>query len=58
MRVGDLVRFKPSDHHPEWMIGLLLRYDKFIKVAEIEVNGLVHYAPARLVQVHQRGKRK
>lgn len=58
MRVGDLVRFKSNDHQSEWSIGLLIRYDKFIKVAEIEVNGHIYYAPARLVQTHQRGKRK
>lgn len=57
MRVGDLVRFKPHDNQPDWLIGLLIRYDKFIKIAEIESNGQIHYAPARLVQTHQRGRK-
>ena len=59
MRAGDLVRFKMNDYQTEWSLGLLLRYDKVIKVAEIsDFSGNIHYAPARLVQTHQRGKRK
>jgi hypothetical protein len=57
MRAGDLVRFKTHDHETEWKIGLLLRYDKFTKVAEILVEEVLYYAPARLVEVHRRGLR-
>ena len=55
MRVGDLVRFKMNDYEQEWMVGLLLRYDKFTKVAEILVGEVLYYAPGRLVEVHRRG---
>jgi|6_EtaG_2_1085325.scaffolds.fasta_scaffold07335_1 hypothetical protein len=57
MRLGDLVRFKTHDHQVEWYIGLLLRYDKFTKVAEIMVGEHLYYAPGRLVNTHQRGRR-
>ena len=57
MRAGDLVRFKTHDHETEWKIGLLLRYDKFTKVAEILVKEVLYYAPGRLVEVHRRGLR-
>ena len=57
MRVGDLVRFRQYDTQLEVQVGLLLRYDTFTKVAEILVNEHIYYAPARLVQVHQRGKK-
>ncbi len=55
MRVGDLVRFKTHDLETEWQIGLLIRYDKFIKVAEIIKDQNLYYAPGRLVEVYQRG---
>tara|TARA_B100000900_G_scaffold337410_1_gene299347 strand:- start:806 stop:979 length:174 start_codon:yes stop_codon:yes gene_type:complete len=57
MRVGDLVRFREYDNEPDYRIGLLIRYDSFTKVAEILVDGYMFYAPARLVQVHRRGKK-
>ena len=57
MRVGDLIRFKMHDNQTDWLIGLLLRYDKYTKVAEIKriTDGLLYYAPGRLTQVYQRG---
>jgi|TARA_R110000824_G_scaffold8888_3_gene40311 hypothetical protein len=55
MRVGDLVRFKTNDLELDWKVGLLLRYDKFTKVAEILKDDHLYYAPGRLVNVHQRG---
>ena len=55
MRVGDLVRFKTHDNEADWNIGLLLRYDKFIKVAEILKDENIYYAPGRLVNVYKRG---
>ncbi len=56
MRAGDLVRFRPHDNHPVW-IGLLLRYDTFLKIGEILHNGHLFYAPGRLIETHQRGKK-
>ena len=55
MRAGDLVRFKTHDNEADWNIGLLLRYDKFIKVAEILKDENIYYAPGRLVNVYKRG---
>jgi len=57
MRVGDLVRFKMNDYQQEWMIGLLLRYDKFTKVGEILVKDHLFYAPGRLIETYQRGQK-
>ena len=57
MRLGDLVRFKVNDHQADWYIGLLLRYDKFTKVAEILKGEHIFYAPGRLVETHQRGQK-
>jgi hypothetical protein len=57
MRVGDLVRFKMNDYQQEWMIGLLLRYDKFTKVGEILVKDILFYAPGRLIETYQRGQK-
>ena len=55
MRAGDLVRFKTHDNEADCNIGLLLRYDKFIKVAEILKDENIYYAPGRLVNVYKRG---
>ena len=55
MRVGDLVRFKTSEIEIEWQVGLLLRYDKFTKIAEISKDDQLYYAPGRLVETKQRG---
>ena len=57
MRVADLVRFRTHDNQVEWMTGLLVRYDKFIKVAEVLVGEHIYYAPGRLVETKQRGRR-
>ncbi len=54
MRVGDLVRFREHESD-ELKVGLLVRYDKFIKVAEIIKDQNLYYAPGRLVEVYQRG---
>jgi len=58
MRVGDLVRFKAHEYQEEWLIGLLLRYDKIMKIGEILVDGKLYYAPGRLIESHQRGLKK
>jgi hypothetical protein len=57
MRAGDLVRFKMNEHQPKWMLGLLLRYDRFLKVAEILSGEHLYYAPGRLVETAHRGKK-
>ena len=55
MRVGDLVRFTEHDYDQQTKVGLLLRYDKVLKVAEIMCGERIYYAPGRLVEVSQRG---
>ena len=55
MRVGDLVRFKEHDSQADWLVGLLMRYDKLIKVGEILVGERIYYAPGRLIETHKRG---
>ena len=57
MRAGDLVRFREHDNEMGFRIGLLLRYDPFTKVAEILLEDHLYYAPARLVEIHQRGQK-
>ena len=56
MRAGDLVRFRENDH-AEWQGGLLLRYDKFIKIGEVLKDDRIFYAPGRLIEVFKRGKK-
>ena len=55
MRVGDLVRFKVTEHDDQWQVGLLIRYDKFLIIGEILIGDRLFYAPGRLIEVHQRG---
>ncbi len=57
MRAGDLVRFKVTDDQKEFLVGLLVRYDKFIKIGEIISDGRLYYAPGRLMNVLHRGKK-
>jgi hypothetical protein len=56
MRAGDLVRFRIYDYDVV-KLGLLVRYDKVLKVAEIMVGDRLYYAPGRLVEVNNRGLR-
>lgn len=56
MRVGDLVRFREYDYD-DVKLGLLVRYDKVLKVAEIVCGDRLYYAPGRLVEVNTRGRR-
>jgi len=56
MRSGDLVCFKEHDHDEE-KVGLLLRYDEVLKVAEIMCDERLYYAPGRLVSTKYRGMR-
>jgi hypothetical protein len=55
MRVGDLVRFKLTDYQHEWMVGLLMRYDKFLKIGEVLMKDRLYYVAGRLIEVYQRG---
>ena len=55
MRAGDLVRFKTHDGETQFSVGLLLRYDKVLKIAEILKDDNLFYAPGRLVETYQRG---
>ena len=57
MRVGDLVRFKINEFDHEWKVGLLVRYDKFMKVGEIICGDQIFYAPGKFIETHQRGKK-
>ena len=47
---GELVRFKTSELDQEWKIGLVVRFDRFLRVAEVLVAGDLYYAPQRLVK--------
>jgi hypothetical protein len=55
MRVGDLVRFRENDRQREFLVGLLVRYDSFLKVGEIMVGDRIYYATGRLIETYQRG---
>ena len=57
MRVGDLVRFRVTEQDSQKKIGLLVRYDKFLKIGEILIGDRLYYAPGRLIEVHRRGLR-
>ncbi len=57
MRVGDIVRFKVHEYEESWKIGLLIRYDKFLKIGEVMVDGQIFYAPGRFIETYQRGRR-
>ena len=57
MRVGDLVRFKSHENEESWQIGLLIRYDSFTKIGEIIKDEHTFYAPGRLIETFQRGKK-
>ena len=57
MRAGDLVRFKVTEYESQAKIGLLVRYDKFLKIGEILCGYRMFYAPGRLIEVHRRGRK-
>jgi hypothetical protein len=46
-----------NEYQIDWMVGLLLRYDKFMKVGEILCGDHVYYSPGRLIETAQRGKK-
>jgi hypothetical protein len=49
-QAGQLVRFKSSEFDREWKVGLIVKYDRFLGIAEVLVDGELHYAPRRLVK--------
>ena len=56
MEAGKIVIFKTHDGQEHWETGLLLRYDKFLRVGEILKDEFVFYAPLRLMkQTSQEG---
>jgi len=63
MRAGDLVRFRQCTFHGEpreytdWMVGLLLEYTKWTKIAKIDYQGHKYTIRAEDVQLHQRALR-
>jgi len=50
IQTGELIRFKTSEHDLEWKVGLVVRFDRFLRVAEVLEDGELHYAPQRLVR--------
>ncbi len=56
MRVGDLVRFKTTEHG-ETQVGLLLKYDKFMKIGEVMCGDRIYYVPGRFLETYIRGKK-
>ena len=51
MKGGEHVKFKTFDCQEEWQSGILVRYDKFLNIGEIMVEGgFVFYAPRRLIE--------
>ena len=65
MRDGDLVRYRICTWHvktkkyTDWIIGILFKYDKLSKIAEIiSPNGDLVRIRARDVQIVQRVKNK
>ena len=49
-QAGQLVRFKVSELDKDWKIGLVVKFDRFLRVAEVLVNGDLYYAPLRLIR--------
>lgn len=63
MKAGDLVRFRQCTFHGEprkytdWMVGLLLEYAKWTKIAKINYQGHTYSIRAEDVQLHKRAFR-
>ena len=49
MQAGQLVKFKSFDGQATWHVGLVMKYDKFLQIAEILVGDILYYAPRRLI---------
>jgi hypothetical protein len=50
IQTGELIRFKTSEQDLEWKVGLVVKFDKFLRVVEVLVDGDLYYAPQRLVK--------
>ena len=50
IQTGELIRFKTSEQDLHWKVGLVVRFDRFLRVAEVLVEGQLYYAPQRLVK--------
>ncbi len=50
------MRFRITEHEAE-QIGLLLRYDKFLKIGEVLKDDRIYYVPGRFLDVHRRGQK-
>lgn len=50
IQTGELVRFKTSENDLEWKVGLVVKFDRFLRIAEVLVEGELHYAPERLLR--------
>ena len=53
MNAGDMVRFRVNND-ATWDIGILVEYEKLLKVAKILAHGELVSIRASLVQLHQR----
>ena len=53
MNAGDLVRYRESERFP-WKLGILVKYEKLLKVAQVLANGKMYRVHASLVQLHER----
>jgi hypothetical protein len=49
MQPGQLVKFKSCDSQTTWEVGLVMKYDKFLHIAEILAGDVLYYAPRRLI---------
>ena len=54
MNAGDMIRFRERNN-ATWNIGLLVRYQKWEKVAEVLYKGKIIRIHARYTQLHKRG---
>ena len=53
MNAGDMVRFRTTNE-AAWDIGILIEYEKLLKVAKILAHGKVVSIRVSLVQLHKR----
>ena len=53
MNTGDMVRFRTTDE-VSWNIGILIEYEKLLKVTKILAHGKVVSIHVSHVQLHQR----
>ena len=53
MNAGDMVRYRESNE-AAWKLGILVEYEKWMKVAEILADGKMYRVHASFVQLHER----